>query len=110
MVLIPAGEFGMGMDADQIPEPLQPEKQYLPDAKASWFENETPRHKVRLDAFYIDIYEVSNAQSKKFIKKTGFYITLCCNTSNFAPNHPVVEGIWHDAMTYVEQASKRLPT
>ncbi|MEC8840022.1 MAG: hypothetical protein VX432_00380 [Candidatus Poribacteria bacterium] len=51
MVLIPAGEFGVGMDADQIPEPLQPEKQYLPDAKASWFENETPRHKVRLDAF-----------------------------------------------------------
>ena len=69
MVLIPAGEFGMGMDADQIPEPLQPEKQYLPDAEVSWFENETPRHKVRLDAFYIDIYEVSNAQSKKFIKK-----------------------------------------
>lgn len=44
----------MGMDADQIPELLQPEKQYLPDAEASWFENETPRHKVRLDAFYID--------------------------------------------------------
>ena len=83
MVLIPAGEFGMGMDADQIPEPLQPEKQYLPDAKASWFENETPRHKVRLDAFYIDIYEVSNVQSKKFTKKTGFHTTLCWNTSNF---------------------------
>jgi formylglycine-generating enzyme required for sulfatase activity len=90
MVLIPTGEFEMGTDADQIPQLLRLEKQYFPDVEAGWFENETPRHKVCLDAFYMDIYEVSNAQYKEFIDKTGFHLPLYWNTFNFAPNHPVV--------------------
>ena len=97
MVLIPVGEFEMGTGADQIPQLLRSAKQYFPDAEASWFENETPRHKVCLDAFYMDIYEVSNAQYKKFIDKTGYHPPLYWNTFNFAPNHPVVGVSWHDA-------------
>ena len=93
MVLIPAGEFEMGTDAIQIPELLQSEKQYFPDVEASWFKNESPRHKVRLDAFYMDIYEVSNVQYKKFMDKTGFHPPLYWNTSNFAPNHPVLASV-----------------
>lgn len=46
MVLIPAGEFEMGTDAIQIPELLQSEKQYFPDAEASWFKNEPPGTKA----------------------------------------------------------------
>lgn len=110
MVLIPAGEFEMGTDADQIPELLKSEKRYFPEAEASWFENETPRHKIRLDAFYMDIYEISNVQYKEFIEKTGFHTPLYWNTSNFVPNHPVVGVSWHDAMAYAKWAGKRLPT
>ena len=110
MVLIPVGEFEMGTGADQIPQLLRSAKQYFPDAEASWFENETPRHKVCLDAFYMDIYEVSNAQYKKFIDKTGYHPPLYWNTFNFAPNHPVVGVSWHDAMAYAKWAGKRLPT
>ena len=49
MVLIPAGEFQMGSND--------------PDAN----EDEKPAHTVYVDAFYMDIYEVTNAQYKKFV-------------------------------------------
>ena len=110
MMLIPAGEFEIGIDAGQIPQLLRSEKQYFSAAEAGWFENETPRHKVCLDAFYLDIYGVSNAQYKEFIDKTGFHLPLYWNTFNFAPNHPVVGVGWHDAMAYAKRMGKRLPT
>ncbi|MDE0684506.1 MAG: SUMF1/EgtB/PvdO family nonheme iron enzyme, partial [Candidatus Poribacteria bacterium] len=47
MVLIPAGEFKMGSHAGK--------------------NNERPVHTVYLDAFYMDIYEVTNAQYKIFV-------------------------------------------
>ena len=47
MVLIPAGEFEMGNN----------------DGAA----NERPAHTVYVDAFYMDIYEVTNAQYKVFV-------------------------------------------
>lgn len=49
MVLIPKGVFLMGS----------------PDGQGR--HNEHPQHEVSLDAFYIDKYEVTNAQFKKFI-------------------------------------------
>lgn len=52
MVLIPAGEFLMGSDSGE--------------------DNGKPAHKVYLDAFYIDKYEVTNAQYKKFVQATGY--------------------------------------
>ena len=49
MVLIPAGEFQMGSD----------------DADAH--NDEQPVHTVHIDAFYMDKYEVTNAQLKAFV-------------------------------------------
>lgn len=37
--------------------------------------DEYPQHKVRLDGFWIDITEVTNAQFKKFIAATGYITT-----------------------------------
>jgi formylglycine-generating enzyme required for sulfatase activity len=54
MVLIPAGEFLMGS--------LEGEGAF----------DEHPQHKVYLDAYYIDKYEVTNAQFKKFVEATGY--------------------------------------
>ena len=104
MVLIPAGEFEMGTDAIQIPELLQSEKQYFPDAEASWFKNAPPAQRPPGCILYC------NAQYKKLMDKTGFHPPLYWNTSNFAPNHPVVGISWHDAMIYAKWAGKRLPT
>ena len=49
MVLIPAGAFQMGSDGS--------------DARS----HETPVHTVHIDAFYMDKYEVTNAQYKAFV-------------------------------------------
>ena len=83
-------------------------------------------HKVYLDAFYIDIHEVTNAQYKQFVdanpewsKKPShnrYYDSryLARWHGNNYPigkgNHPVVYVSWYAAMAYVQWAGKRLPT
>jgi len=65
MVLIPAGEFMMGTSGK--------EKQALIDI-GLWkdmYNNELPEHPVYLDAFYIDKYEVTNAQYAEFLNAYG---------------------------------------
>ncbi len=57
MVLIPAGEFTMGSTD--------------PDARR----DEQPLHRVRVDAFYMDTTEVTNAQFRKFVDATGYETT-----------------------------------
>lgn len=57
MVLIPAGVFEMGGD----------------NAQAS--ADELPKHTVRVDSFYIDVTEVTNAQFRKFVNATGYITT-----------------------------------
>ena len=53
MALIPAGEFLMGaVDDDDM-------------GYTHSFREEKPQHVVHLDAFYIDIHQVTNAQYKK---------------------------------------------
>lgn len=111
MVLIPAGEFEITEPFPaQIPEFSQWAKEYF-SIKASRFERGTLRHKLYLDAYYIDVYEVTNAQYKKFMDATGHSAPSYWKDSRFnAPDQPVVGVSWHDAVAYAEWAGKRLPT
>ncbi|WP_455208966.1 formylglycine-generating enzyme family protein [Kaarinaea lacus] len=93
MVLIPAGEFIMGSD------------NRLPD--------EGPQHKVSLDAFFIDIYEVTNLQYKKFNDATKRRSPTHFRNRTFPEgkaDHPVTYVSWEDADAYCQWAGKRLPT
>lgn len=92
MILIPKGVFQMGDNYG--------------------FENEKPAHNVYLDAFYMDKYEVTNSQYKKFLEATGYEKTpkYWLNVEFNAPNLPVVGVSWHDAKAYAKWAGKRLPT
>ena len=117
MVLIQAGDFQMGTDPSEIPTLVLQYEQY--GIKSSWCETpqhtvydyETPRHTVYVDAFYMDIYEVTNAQYKKFMDATGHSTpTFWSDTRYNIPNQPVVVVLWQDAVAYSEWAGKRLPT
>ena len=65
MILIPAGEFIMGSNKVDTSKNAGE----FGNAKP-WYLDEHPEHKVRLDAFYIDKYEVTNGQYRKFITTT----------------------------------------
>ncbi|MFB0535945.1 MAG: formylglycine-generating enzyme family protein [Anaerolineae bacterium] len=96
MVLVPAGEFIMGSsDSD-------------PDAA----DDEKPQHTVYLDAFYIDKYEVTNAQYRACVEAGTCAApadTTDYDHADYA-QHPVVYVSWNDADTYCRWAGKRLPT
>jgi iron(II)-dependent oxidoreductase len=111
MILIPAGDFEMGIDRSEIPELTNWAKGYDQSAQASWFEDETPYHKVYLSAYYIDVYEVTNEMYKKFMDATGYKAPKFRNDPRYNdPKQPVVGVTWDDAKAYCEWAGKRLPT
>ncbi len=66
MVLVPAGEFVMGSDEVDT-EGKQEEFGF----REPMYMDEHPRHKASVDAFYIDRYEVTNGEYKRFVLATG---------------------------------------
>jgi len=100
MVLIPAGEFIMGTNADE-----------------KW---EGPEHRVYLDAYEIDIYEVTakdyfdcvTAGKCSKIKSKHPALTNEEHAAPYKkrPTEPIRDITWFDAKSYCEWVSKRLPT
>ncbi len=90
MVLIPAGYFMMGS----------------PNGQGGG--DEHPRHKVWLDAFYMDKYPVTFDQYDKFCEATG---RVKPDDNGWGRGRrPVINVFWDDANAYCKWAGKRLPT
>lgn len=112
MVLIPEGEFIMGSNDEEIKK-VSEEYGTRGDFAGYDFEKERPRRSVFVRPFYIDRYEVTNAQYKKFVDATGHRIPRHWKNGTFPPekgNHPVINISWSDANAYALWAGKRLPT
>jgi formylglycine-generating enzyme required for sulfatase activity len=113
MVLVPAGAFWMGSSEGDS--------------------DERPMQQVYLRAFWIDRYEVTNAQYAEFLNATQGEQErcggqICADTKVENPdghlvyekgryrvergydNHPVTEVSWYGAQAYCERYGKRLPS
>ena len=119
MILIPAGSFNMGDRIDEIKK------------------SEQLQHTVYLDAYYIDVHEITNAEYVTFLNDVGNHVSsngitwidissegalielteveeeeeeeIYQVTPGFE-NHPVVKVSWYGAAVYAQWAGKRLPT
>jgi iron(II)-dependent oxidoreductase len=95
MVLIPAAEFVMGGPVDGLYDPA---------------------HRVFVDSFYIDRYEVTNAQYQKFCEETGrnwpeFWGMDKYHCGPDYPDHPVVGVSLYQARLFAKWAGDlRIPT
>ncbi|MEO5957057.1 MAG: formylglycine-generating enzyme family protein [Nitrospiraceae bacterium] len=92
MILIPTGPFTMGSN-DSLP-------------------NERPEHRVTLDAFFIDQYEVTLSLYRKFLEsgKGEFPPTWDDEAATTVGDRPATGMKWESAAAYCQWAEKRLPT
>ncbi|MDQ3005524.1 MAG: SUMF1/EgtB/PvdO family nonheme iron enzyme, partial [Chloroflexota bacterium] len=102
MSFVPAGEFTMGSDETKSTDDM----------------DEKPAHKVNLDAFYIDKYEVTNKLYKDCVTAGAcqpplnfhsFTRSIYYDSPQF-DNYPVLYVSWNMAKTYCEWRGAQLPT
>ena len=118
MVYVPAGEFEMGSDSDDVDDALQICKERYSNCEREWFEREQPAHTVALDGFWIDRTEVTNAQYRQCVEAGA--CDASAESSSYArdsyygngsyDDYPVIYVSWYQATAYCEWAEARLPT
>jgi formylglycine-generating enzyme required for sulfatase activity len=119
MVFVPAGNFTMGSTTGGL--------------FGEGVADEQPVHTVYLNAFYIDKYEVTNAQFTSFIYAGGYTTPAFWSAAGWSartlggwtlplywngayhsgpawPNFPVTGVSWYEAEAYANFTGKRLPT
>jgi len=111
MVLVPAGPFQMGTDRTDAASGEAADLG-LP---YTWYSDATPRHTVNLPAFYIDKYEVTNAQYLRFLNETEIPLGTPYGWEGDHPadgtgDYPVAGLNWYEAYLACQHYGKRLPT
>jgi formylglycine-generating enzyme required for sulfatase activity len=71
------------------------------------YANQAPAQEITLNEYWIDVFEVTNAQYEVFVNETGR--TPPANWPG-AANQPVAGVTWNDADAYCTWALKRLPS
>ncbi len=122
MLYVPAGEFEMGSDNADLTYALQLcNKDYgrlQERCLRQWWRMEQPVHTVRLDGFWIDRTEVTNAQYAQCVDAGACEAPTDRRTpggelyygNGAYDQFPVVYVSWHQAADYCRWAGARLPT
>jgi formylglycine-generating enzyme required for sulfatase activity len=125
MIFVPAGTFIMGSTDEDIARWNEEYRQLY--GLEDWFRWEAPQHEVYLDAFFIDLTEVTNAQFAKFLNAIGnqeeggskwlseTHARIHQSDGKWKPDggyadHPVVQVTWYGANAYCQWRGARLPT
>ena len=116
MVYVPAGDFIMGFNQDDIDWFITQEWCSL--CEQTMFETTLPEHMVFLDDFWIDKHEVTNAQYAQCVADGGcsqpFQLESHSRAQYFGvpqyDNYPVSSVNWYQAQEYCQWAGGRLPT
>lgn len=111
----------MGTDSERIKELCKSQ-----DLPYDYLSPETPTHTVSISSFYMDKFEVTNEEFKKFVDENPFWrknnIPDSLHNGNYLKSwsndqYPAGEGklpvnfvSWYAAMAYSKWAGKRLPT
>jgi formylglycine-generating enzyme required for sulfatase activity len=102
MVSVPESEFWMGS----------------PDTDQQSRDNEKPRHLVHLDAFWIDMTEVSNGMYNLCVragacqppKQASSKTRMAYFSDRWYDRYPVIYVSWEDANAYCRWVERRLPS
>lgn len=87
-----------------------PRGTFLMGSNDSGYDDEKPEHRVTIDGFKMDKYEVTVAQYQRFITATNYRLPRDWEEQIQNSHHPVVNVSWEDATAYAQWAGKRLPT
>ena len=104
-VLIPAGKFWMGRAHSFFLDSI--------DIIARDRMDDIPANNVYLNAFYIDIYNVTNADYARFVEATGIKVPWHWPHGQIPDGEeqlPVANVDWSEASDYCGWAGQRLPT
>lgn len=130
MLLVPEGWFEMGSTPEEVEAAYQLGKKFYPETQKAWYEDEVPRHRVWLEAFYMDTTEVTNREYRQFMDAGGYTQQKFWSAEGWQflqknkltapgfwtdsrlnqPAQPVVGVSWHEAEAYCRWAGKQLPT
>lgn len=105
MVFIPGGEYLRGRSHALEDDGLK----WVPEV----MKDDRPVKKTRVDAFYIDRHEVTNAEYARFVsasKHRAPYHWPRGKVPEGKETQPVANVSWEDAAAYAKWAGKRLPT
>lgn len=140
-VRVPEGWFWMGLSPDALARAIDAcnKERVAGEDCEGWYTANAPRHRVWLDTFWLDRYQVTNADFEKFVAATG-HVTEAERQgsgsvrksqdgkwgwftvqgaqwrspqgpgSSTLANQPVLQVSWDDAHAYCRWAGKVMPT
>ncbi|MEA5489063.1 MULTISPECIES: caspase, EACC1-associated type [Pseudanabaena] len=105
LVRIPAGGFMMGMPASERKIALENAKKYNWTGLEEYLDWSTPQHEVKVPAFLLGKYAVTNAQWKAIM---GTKPSESSDVKFQGENQPVIKVSWDDAKEFCKKLSEKI--